>query len=243
MPKLTNIKTISATLKIETGLRIGGGDEGMHIGGVDNPIIKHPHSNEPYIPGSSIKGKIRSLLEWRSGAVQTSALGKTDYDNAASNTQNQIKLILQLFGMGGSDKLTEDDALLFGPTRLAFWDCSLNTDWKKVIQEDGLPLTEVKSENRINRISGTADGGLRQTERIPAGAEFDFKLSFKVLDSDQKNEGELLGTLLAGLKLLEQDSLGGSGSRGYGKVKFTNFKIDGQDEQQKLDTTQPFASV
>ena len=238
MPKLIQIKTITATLKVETGLRIGGGDEGMHIGGVDNPIIKHPHTNEPYIPGSSIKGKMRSLLEWKSGAVQAQALSKSDYDNAQPSTKIQVLSILQLFGMGGSDKLTEDEALLFGPSRLAFWDCALNTAWKAEIERDGLPLTEVKSENRIDRIKGTAEHP-RQTERVPAGAEFGFKLSFKILDTD--DEQTLVSTVLSGLKLIELDSLGGSGSRGYGKVSFQDISVDGDNLSEKFATLQPFA--
>jgi CRISPR-associated protein Csm3 len=238
MPKLIQIKTITATLKVETGLRIGGGDEGMHIGGVDNPIIKHPHTNEPYIPGSSIKGKMRSLLEWKSGAVQAQALSKSDYDNAQPSTKIQVLSILQLFGMGGSDKLTEDEALFFGPSRLAFWDCALNTVWKAEIERDGLPLTEVKSENRIDRIKGTAEHP-RQTERVPAGAEFGFKLSFKILDTD--DEQTLVSTVLSGLKLIELDSLGGSGSRGYGKVSFQDISVDGDNLSEKFATLQPFA--
>lgn len=237
MPQLTQIKTITAVLIVETGLRIGGGDEGMHIGGVDNVVIKHPHTNEPYLPGSSIKGKMRSLLEWCSGAVQSQVLSKADYDSAPENQKQAIKHILQLFGMGGSDKLTEEEALFFGPSRLAFWDCSLNTTWKDEALRDGLPLTEVKSENRIDRIKGTAEHP-RQTERIPAGALFDFKLTFKVLSDDS---AELQNTVLSGLKLLELDSLGGSGSRGYGKIRFDNLKINGEDIQEEFNQTKPFA--
>lgn len=237
MPQLTHIKVIIATLKVETGLRIGGGDEGMHIGGVDNVIIKHPHTNEPYLPGSSVKGKMRSLLEWRSGAVQSQVLSKGDYDNAPENQKEAIKHILQLFGMGGSDKLTEKEAVFFGPSRLAFWDCSLNTAWKESALSDGLPLTEVKSENRIDRIKGTAEHP-RQTERIPAGAVFDFKLTFKVLSDDSN---ALEKTVLSGLKLLELDGLGGSGSRGYGKIRFENLKLNEEDIQEEFDQIKPFA--
>ena len=69
MPQLTSITTIEATLELVTGLHIGAGDSEMHIGGVDNTVIKHPHTQSPYIPGSSLKGKMRSLLEWRSGCA------------------------------------------------------------------------------------------------------------------------------------------------------------------------------
>lgn len=234
MPQLTHIKTLKATLVIETGLRIGGGDTGMHIGGVDSPVIKHPHTHEPYIPGSSIKGKVRSLLEWASGAVQPNALGFQDYQNTTGKQQATIKHILQLFGMGGSDKLTDEQAMIFGPTRVAFWDCHFCPVWKENIINDNLPLTEVKSENRIDRIKGTAEHP-RQIERIPAGAEFEFRLSIKELTGDDG----LFDTMMAGLKLLELDSLGGSGSRGYGKIRFQNISIDDQPFES-FDAIKPF---
>jgi CRISPR-associated protein Csm3 len=82
MPQLTNIHTIEATLELVTGLRISAGDAEMHIGGVDNTVIKHPITQSPYIPGSSLKGKMRSLLEWKTGAVQEKPLGLADLDRA-----------------------------------------------------------------------------------------------------------------------------------------------------------------
>ncbi|MEQ1668983.1 MAG: type III-A CRISPR-associated RAMP protein Csm3, partial [Sulfuriferula sp.] len=229
--QLTNIITITADLELLTGLRIGGGDTEMHIGGVDNSIIKHPITQEPYLPGSSIKGKIRSLLEWRSGAVKAAPLGWKDYQQAGTTQQSHVLHILQLFGLGGADDLSDADAKKVGPSRLSFWDCSLNAEWAKAVTADNLPLTEVKSENRINRIAGTAEHP-RQTERIPAGAKFDFRLSLKQITGDDE---KLTDTLLAGLKLLELDSLGGSGSRGYGKIKFVNLKINGEDISAKFD--------
>ena len=101
-----------------------------------------------------------------------------------------------------------------------------------------MPFTEVKSENRINRISGTAEHP-RQTERVPAGAEFKFKLSIKEFDNDGT---ELMDTLLQGLKLLEWDSLGGSGSRGYGKVKFSKLTRNGDDISEHFAQIQPFGN-
>ena len=103
--QLTAITTITATLQLVTGLRIGAGDSEMHIGGVDNTVIKHPHTQSPYIPGSSLKGKMRSLLEWRSGAVKEEALGWKDYENVNGSVQVEVKRILQLFGISGDAKL------------------------------------------------------------------------------------------------------------------------------------------
>ncbi len=237
MPQLTSITTITATLELVTGLRIGAGDSEMHIGGVDNTVIKHPHTQSPYIPGSSLKGKMRSLLEWRSGAVKEGPLDKKALDAADANLKPEIKRILQLFGIGGGD-LKDDQALAreLGPTRISFWDCNLNPAWEKQIRDDNFALTEVKSENSINRISGVALNP-RQTERVPAGAQFDFKLSIKRLAGDGD---DMLATVLQGLKLLELDSVGGSGSRGYGKVKFVGLTIDGVNVQSKFDSVKPF---
>ena len=235
--QLINIHIIEATLVLQTGLHIGGGDSEIHIGGIDNEVIKHPVSGEPYIPGSSLKGKIRSLLEWKSGAVQEAPLGKKEYDNAQNGQQQAVKAILQLFGISG-DTQNEDFQKEIGHTRVSFWDCPLNKDYADRLREDNLPLTEAKSENRINRIAGTAEHP-RQTERVPAGARFDFKLTVKQFDGDEE---ALFDTLLQGLKLLEWDSLGGSGSRGYGKVKLQNLRKNGKDISETFAQIQPFGN-
>ena len=202
----------------------------MHIGGIDNSVIKHPLTQSPYIPGSSLKGKIRTLLEWRSGAVQNNPLTLKD----VSKNPEEVKNILRLFGISGDTKNSEQEVAEIGVSRLAFWDCALNEDWEKAIRDDNQLLTEAKSENTIDRITSTA-GNPRQTERVPAGAEFDFKLTLRQFEGDKP---ELLDLVLKGLKLLELDSLGGSGSRGYGKVKFTELTVDG--EARNLDDIKPF---
>lgn len=231
--KLTNIIEIKAKLVLKTGLHIGAGDSEMHIGGIDNTVIKNPLTQSPYIPGSSLKGKIRSLLEWRSGDVKESPLSLKDLPNATN--PNNVKDILRLFGVTGDSK--NDDALLreLGVSRLAFWDCHLNADWEAKIKGDNLSLTEAKSENTINRITATADNP-RQTERVPAGAEFDFKLTVRQFEGDSD---ELVELVLKGLRLLELDSLGGSGSRGYGKVEFQDLTVDGNT--RNLSEINPFA--
>ena len=228
--KLTNIVEIKAKLVLQTGLHIGAGDSEMHIGGIDNSVIKHPLTQSPYIPGSSLKGKIRTLLEWRSGAVQNNPLTLKD----VSKNPEEVKNILRLFGISGDTKNSEQEVAEIGVSRLAFWDCALNEAWEKAIRDDNQLLTEAKSENTIDRITSTA-GNPRQTERVPAGAEFDFKLTLRQFEDDKP---ELLDLVLKGLKLLELDSLGGSGSRGYGKVKFTELTVDG--ETRNLDDIKPF---
>ena len=228
--KLTNIVEIKAKLVLQTGLHIGAGDSEMHIGGIDNSVIKHPMTQSPYIPGSSLKGKIRTLLEWRSGAVQSAPLSLKDI----SKNPEEVKNILRLFGISGDTKNSEQEVAEIGVSRLAFWDCALNEAWENAIREDNQLLTEAKSENTIDRITSTA-GNPRQTERVPAGAEFDFKLTLRQFEGDKP---ELLDLVLKGLKLLELDSLGGSGSRGYGKVKFTDLTVDGK--ACNLDDIKPF---
>ncbi len=228
--KLTNIVEIKAKLVLQTGLHIGAGDSEMHIGGIDNSVIKHPMTQSPYIPGSSLKGKIRTLLEWRSGAVQSAPLSLKDI----SKNPEEVKNILRLFGISGDTKNSEQEVAEIGVSRLAFWDCALNEAWENEIRDDNQLLTEAKSENTIDRITSTA-GNPRQTERVPAGAEFDFKLTLRQFEGDKP---ELLDLVLKGLKLLELDSLGGSGSRGYGKVKFTDLTVDGK--AYNLDDIKPF---
>lgn len=237
MPQLTAITTIEAKLELLTGLRIGAGDAEMHIGGVDNTVIKHPITHAPYIPGSSLKGKMRSLLEWRSGAVQEGPLDKKSHDQTNGKVQTEVKRILKLFGTGGGE-FKDDPAFAaeIGPSRLAFWDCALCPAWEQQVRDNNQLLTEVKSENTINRISGEAKNP-RNTERVPSGASFNFRLSIKRLDGDAD---DLLDTVLQGLKLIEHDSLGGSGSRGYGKVRFAQLHIDGQDAQARFDQVQAF---
>lgn len=238
--QLTNMRQLEATIEIVTGLHIGSGDTEMHIGGTDNPVLKHPHTNEPYIPGSSLKGKMRSLLEWRAGVVAVSGgspIGFKHLEKLNGEQKAQAEAILKLFGISSGDKADDKEAAAareqIGPTRLAFWDCALDPIWVQGIKGQNLLLTEAKSENTINRISGEATNP-RNTERVPAGAKFGFKLTLKQLDGDDES---LLNTVLTGLKLLEFDGIGGSGSRGYGKIKF-NFADAGM--QQRFDQIKPF---
>lgn len=230
--KLTNIVEIKAELVLKTGLHIGAGDSEMHIGGIDNSVIKNPITNQPYIPGSSLKGKIRTLLEWRTGAVKRDPLSMRDL--ADSNRPEEIKNILKLFGISGDTRNSEAEVAEIGVSRLAFWDCELNQDWVKQINENNQSFTEAKSENTIDRITSTA-GNPRQTERVPAGTKFDFKLTMRQFENDSD---ELLELVLKGLRLLELDSLGGSGSRGYGKVEFQQLTVNGQEKN--LSELDPF---
>jgi CRISPR-associated protein Csm3 len=235
--KLTRIAKLTGEIELLSGLHIGSGNTEMHIGGTDNPVIKNPITQEPYIPGSSLKGKMRSLLEWRAGVVAFTdgkPLGFGHIDRLASDQVVQGKTILKLFG-GAPEGSNQDEKLVaeIGPTRLAFWDCALARDWVTAMRDKNLLLTETKMENMIDRIRGVAEHP-RNTERVPATAVFDFQLTLKVHDDE-----DLLDTVLAGLRLLELGGLGGSGSRGYGKLRFRNLALDGISLQARLEQTQP----
>ncbi|HWP00005.1 MAG TPA: type III-A CRISPR-associated RAMP protein Csm3 [Methylococcus sp.] len=230
--KLTTIEKITGTLKLVTGLHIGSGNNEMHIGGTDNPVIKHPLTGEPYIPGSSIKGKIRSLLEWELGVVGLTdgqPLGFKHIGKLEGADREKAKVLLKLFG-GAPEGGGRDEALVkeIGPTRLAFWDCPLTREWVEKMKNRNLLLTETKMENMIDRIRGVAEHP-RNTERVPAEASFEFALTIRIHDGD-----DLLPMVWRGLKLLELTGLGGSGSRGYGKVQFTALQMGGQDVLPQL---------
>lgn len=233
--KLDKISKLTGTIELVSGLHIGGGNTEMHIGGTDNPVIKNPVTNQPYIPGSSLKGKMRSLMEWHAGVVGIAdgkPLGIKHIGKLNGERDKGIE-ILRLFGYAPTG--TNDDEQLvveIGPTRLAFWDCNLNPAWVEEMKNNNLLLTETKMENSIDRIKGTAENP-RNTERVPAGARFDFQLTLKVIDGE-----DLLAPVLRGLKLVELSGLGGSISRGYGKIAFRDLQLDGEAVQEKLQQTE-----
>ena len=234
--KLQKIYEITGKIELLTGLRIGSGNTEMHIGGVDNLVVKHPYTNEPYIPGSSLKGKIRSLLEYYFGLpthsyrVDRNSGGVTSYkllteNNISEDVKSNARIILKLFGLSGSGSEVLEKVC---PTRVAFSDCFFTEEFKGKLEKERLPYTEIKAENRINRITGTAEHP-RFTERVPAGAEFNFRITLKIYSNEDE---ELLDILLKGMKLLELDYLGGCGSRGYGRIK---FHFDDEKIKQKFE--------
>jgi CRISPR-associated protein Csm3 len=226
--KLIKFKRITGTIRVVTGLHIGGGDAAMEIGGMDNPIIRNKANNEPYIPGSSLKGKMRSLMEWKENKLVSS---KGDVHQCQSDNDAKNCPICRVFGVSASNNIK------IGPTRLVIRDAHLSKKSKDLFK-DGAPLVEEKSENTINRITAMANP--RPIERVIPGTEFDLDISFKILDldndngdNDTKNFNEIL---LKALALLEKDYLGGGGSRGNGKIKFENLK-DETGQSLMLPTT------
>lgn len=239
--QLTSITTLTGEIELLTGLHIGGGDADMHIGGIDNQVIKHPVTKEPYIPGSSIKGKMRSLLEWELGVISQTAgkpVSYKDIKKLPEQKKQGAKDILKLFGGApdSSDKTPLENEV--GPTRLAFWDCSLDPEWVEEMASRNLLLTEAKMENTIDRIRGVASNP-RQTERVPAGAKFQFKLTLRTHEGDD----DLLNTIIKGLRLVEMSGLGGSGSRGYGKIKFNNMKCGDKSLDEEMQSADVFNSA
>lgn len=201
MEKLVKKIKINTTLTLLTGLHIGGSSENVEIGGIDNAVIKlATKNNQPYIPGSSLKGKMRCLLEQVAGAPEVGKNEKVNNLFGFQKTNQPSKLIVR-------------DAYLTEKSEIELRECdSLD-----------MPYTEGKWENVIDRIKGTAEHP-RQTERVPAGAKFDVEFVINVWDDD--NDGkELLEMLKKGILLIENDYLGGSGSRGYGQVKFGELQI------------------
>lgn len=234
--QLNNIQTLEARLELVTGLHIGGSNSEMHIGGIDNAVIKHPYTLQPYIPGSSLKGRMRSLLEWRAGVVGDTngkPVSAKVLENLNGPKREKAMAIARLFGLSGDAE--GELARELGPSRLSFWDCNLTQEFLEARQPGEL-LTEAKSENAIDRIRGVAEHP-RHTERVPAGASFHFRLTVKQLDGD---DSHLLQDILAGLKLLELDGIGGSSSRGYGKIRFAGMSLNGESIQEHFDAVSPF---
>ena len=213
--KLKDYISIEGQIRLISGLHIGSGTDEIHIGGIDNPVIRNTLNGEPYIPGSSLKGKMRSLIELATGKI-----GK--YGGPFSVEKN-TDVICELFGNGIKEK-----DYTGGITRLLFNDCELENNIKQIMIKRN-SLTESKTEVSIDRITGTASkAGPRQVERVPAGAKFNFSISIRIMNNDNKEI--YLDYIKLGMKLLEYDALGGSGSRGYGRIKFEGMRSSSMTE-------------
>lgn len=190
--KITNRILVKYNIIVKTGLHIGGNKETYGIGGIDSPVIKDPLTNEPIIPGSSVKGKIRMLLKY--------------IENNGEETIATNKAF-------GPEQTAKEK---YGISRIIFRDLFLTNESKEELQKHlGKNFfTEIKAENKIDNITINADP--RFIERVPAGAIFEGECVIQTVDDDNENFLELLKS---GFKLLENSSLGGSGSRGYGKVE------------------------
>src|SRR3984893_14902384 len=227
--KLIGKLILEGELHCETGLHIGAGKGSLEIGGSDNPVVKDAHGR-PYIPGSSLRGKIRSLLEQFSGAAVPSELvyvsrrkGQEVRIHQSDRPDDEICL---LFGRnaGRMERVTGEplDSHNATPARLAVFDAPLDLDSITAPMRENLDdeLTEVKNENAIDRITSQANP--RTLERVPAGARFRVRFIMDVLCEE---DAPLFARVVEGLRLLEDDALGGGGSRGSGRVRFANLKL------------------
>src|SRR3954470_18189067 len=227
--KLIGKLILEGDMLCETGLHVGAGKGSLEIGGSDNPVVKDAFGR-PYVPGSSLRGKIRSLLEQSGGMAVPSELvylsrrkGQEVRIHQSDRPDDEICL---LFGRnpGRMERVQGEslDTSQATPARLAVFDAPLNPDSITAQMRENLDdeLTEVKSENAIDRITSQANP--RTLERVPMGARFQTRFVMDVLCDE---DAPLFMRVLEGLRLLEDDALGGGGSRGSGRVSFANLRL------------------
>lgn len=198
---------ITGIIEAITGMHIGGNSSFAAIGAVDSPIIKDERSGLPIIPGSSLKGKMRSLL------------AKKYNSKISENPDDDDECLTDLFGSAKKGNI-KTSKVIFSDMLMSNWD---------ELKKQGLyAKTEVKFENSINRLTAVANP--RQIERAIRGSEFSLDIIYEVNDNDETKAEEKLikdmSILADGFKLLQYDYIGGNGSRGYGKIKFCNLKVD-----------------
>lgn len=210
---------ITGDIVAMTGLHIGGAQTGLEIGGVDNVVIRDPLTDRPYIPGSSLRGKMRSLWEKKNGALQNWPIGQGVRIHICEKAGDYMRCpVCQIYGVPGQLEASS-------PTRLVVRDVFMSEDSAKKLEEvaqTDLPYTEVKWEAAIDRVTSAATP--RQMERVPAGVIFSgFEMVFSVYD----HPGDLqrFPDVLESMQLLEDDYLGGQGSRGSGKIAFQNVQV------------------
>ncbi len=204
-------------LKLLSGMHISGSDDNFDIGGPDSQVIKNPITGEPYIPGSSLKGKLRSLLDYKYGQKYDTGSRNPElkYDYGIQE-DNENKLALALF-----EPTNQCEPYI---TRGIFRDLVLTTDTKKTLEiylGEGI-YTEIKAENKINRFKGKAENP-RFIERVPAGCSFEGEID--ILEFEGDDYQTISQYLKEALELLKYNFIGGSGSRGYGRVEVTYDEI------------------
>lgn len=217
-------------IKCLTGLHIGASKENLEIGAIDASVVRDPITREPYIPGSSIKGKLRALLE-KALAIKLEIMGTQKrrnigtrgnpvYIHVCTDAEDAQKCpICRLFGSTGSDGGRNY------PSRIIVRDAYLTRESSEELSQidTGLQFTEWKFENAIDRVTSSANP--RQIERVPRGAEFEFEIVYNVEEKETLRDD--LDNLHLVIELLKMDSLGGHGSRGYGKVAIEFESIKG----------------
>lgn len=228
-PYLTSKILIQGNIETRTGLHIGAGDVGLTIGGADKLVVRSPHNDAPYIPGSSLKGKMRSILEKAGYAKgfkpesKTNNKGETEWHADPCSCGQKECPVCMIFGVpaevGASENIARNSRLIVRDAHL------LNGPEIEKWRYLDMHYTELKTEVAIDRL--TAKANPRNFERVPAGAKFGLDMVLNIHDGD--NEPERVGVILSALELLAADYLGGQGTRGYGAVRIT------VDRLEKLD--------
>ncbi len=217
---------IQATIVAKTGLHIGGSGADLEIGGLDKEVIRDPLTNQPYIPGSSLRGKMRSQMEKLLGLPQNRRIGQAKIHTCATADEfhaNGGCPVCTVFGVPAELDFNS-------PTRLVVRDALLTDESAQRLEDAHLDLayTELKTEVAIDRVTSKANP--RTIERVPAGAEFGpVELVFSLYDLPA--DLHRLKVVLDALQLVEDDYLGGHGSRGYGKVAFKDISITARRAQ------------
>ncbi len=216
---------ITGKLKAETGLHIGAASTGLEIGGVDKMVVRNPLDNTPYVPGSSLKGKMRSLLERANGYAEDRKRVWVKRNEVSMHLCNEPDCVIcNIFGRNNGKNIYRIDDSKFEidnttPTRLIVRDGRFDPESLKSAQTD-LPYTEVKWEVGIDRITSAANP--RQMERVPAGAKFSCEMIYTIYNPRDR---ENLQEVFKAMRLLEDDYLGGHGSRGSGKISFAALQV------------------
>lgn len=205
---------LTGNIKALSGLHIGGSPGALAIGGLDLPVIRDTVTGAPYVPGSSLKGKMRSLWEKLNGSPQEFKIGKDVFIHVCVKKADYAKChVCRIYGVPGDSESS-------APTRLIVRDVPLDQASLADARTD-MPFSEVKWEAAIDRVTSAATP--RQIERVPAGAVFaPMELVFNVFEADDRTR--FLDVLTA-LQMVEDDFLGGHGSRGSGKVEFRNLRV------------------
>ncbi|WP_448338300.1 type III-A CRISPR-associated RAMP protein Csm3 [Chloroflexus aurantiacus] len=218
---------LRANIELLTGLHIGGAAGGLEIGGLDKPVVRNPITNQPYIPGSSLKGKLRSLMEKVYGAPQTFRINEGVFIHVPTNSEEYQRYyqIAGVFGTLPNHKQLTIDV----PTRLIVRDVPLTRESEQELRRlrTDLPYTEIKWEAAIDRVTSAA--APRQIERVPAGAVFgpaEVVYSLYVGNGEQLSDViRLFGSVYEAFTYLEDDYLGGMGSRGNGQVRLRDITV------------------
>lgn len=197
----TKIK-IEGVIEVKSGLHIGGDDSFSAIGAIDSPVVRDPLTRDPIIPGSSLKGKMRSLLARDKGTVPV---------GGTQGFENDCIEIKRLFGSNAKGSDASGSGMQM--SRLQFCDCFLSN--KRELSQ----IFENKFENTIDRLTSVANP--RQIERVVRGSEFTFELIYNVEEPSEVPED--FENIAKAIELLENDYLGGGGTRGNGRVCFRDL--------------------